>query len=105
MARPAISAESFVGLFRDMRSAHHHWYTGGADSVGHAVGLGDHSRHRTDADKSDILFTHKTGNAGFIHWLSVAVDEHHFVACRGQSLEQKHPKMGHEITCDHVNGD
>jgi len=104
MARAAVSTEGFVGFFRDVRSAHHHRHANGADCIGHAVGLGDHAGHRADPDKSDILFAHKTGDAGFIHRLRVAVNQHYFVAVWSQRLEQEHPKMGHEITSDPVVG-
>src|SRR5713226_9874226 len=51
MARPAVSTEGFVGLFRNVRSAHHDRHTNGTDRIGHAVGLGDHAGHRADANK------------------------------------------------------
>src|SRR4029077_19400249 len=77
MARTAVSTEGFVGFFGNVRSPHHYRHTNGADRIRHAVGLGDHAGHRSDPDKSDVLFTHKTGDAGFIHGLRVTVDEHY----------------------------
>src|SRR5213082_3457552 len=74
MARTTVSTEGFVGFFRDVRSAHHHRHPNGSDGIGHAVGLGDHAGHRTDPHKSDVLFAHKMGDAGFIHGLRVAVN-------------------------------
>ena len=104
MAWTAIPAKGFVGLFGDVRSAHHNRDTSGTDRIGHAVGLCDHAGHRADAHKPDILFAHETGDAGFIHALRVAVDEHYFVALGSQRLEEKHPKVGHEIARDAVIG-
>ena len=80
MARPAVSAKGFVGLFRDVRPAHHHRYANGTDRIGHAVRLRDHSRHRADSYKSNVVLTYVPGDAGFIHRLRVAIDEHYFVA-------------------------
>ena len=43
-------------------------------------------------------------DAGFIHGLGVAVDQHNFVAGRSQRLEKKHPEVRHEIARDTVVG-
>jgi len=58
MARAAVTSESLIGHFRDVRAAHDDLYSHGAHSVRHAIGLGDHPGHRTDADQSHILFAH-----------------------------------------------
>ena len=65
--------------------------------VRHAISLGDHPGHRTDADEPDILFTHVARDTCFIHGLRVAINQNHFVAGRSQRLQQKHPKMRHEV--------
>jgi hypothetical protein len=80
MAWPAVSAEGFVGLFRNVRSAHDHRHTNGANRVGHAVRFRDHPRHRADPYEADVFFAHKLCDACFIHRLRVAIDEHYFVA-------------------------
>ena len=104
MARAAVPPERLVGHFRNVRAAHHHRHARGAHRVGHAIGLCDHSGHRADAHQPDVLFTHESRDAFFIHRLRVAVDQHHFMARRRQRLQQKHPKMRHEIACDPVIG-
>src|SRR6266571_625763 len=104
MARTAVSTEGFAGLFRDVRPAHDDRHSNGADGIGHAVGLGDHTSHRADADKSDVVFEHISGDAGFVHRLRVAVDQENFVAVGSQCLEQKHPKMRHEVAGHTVIG-
>src|SRR6266404_6202586 len=68
-----------------------------AHRVRHAISLGDHPGHCTDAHQPDILFTHVARDTFFIHGLRVAVNQHHFVARWSQCLQQKHPKMRHEV--------
>ena len=80
VAGAAIAAEGFVGHFRDVRSAHDHGHADGANGVGHAIGLGDHAGHGADADQIDFLFEDVAGDSGFVHGLSVTVDEYNFVA-------------------------
>src|SRR5258708_9550373 len=75
MARAAVTPESLIGHFRDMRTAHDDLYSPGAHSVRHTIGLGDHPGHRTDADQPDTVFTHVARDAFFIHGLRVAVDQ------------------------------
>ena len=50
VARSAVAAQSLIGQFGDVRSAHHDFHPGGPDRVGNAVGLRDHARHGADAD-------------------------------------------------------
>src|ERR1700730_2492115 len=97
VARPASSTECLVGQFCDVRPAHHDRHSRGADRIGHAVGFGNHSRHRANTNESNFLFTHKPRYARLIHWLCVAIHQHHLMARRSQRLEKKHPKMRHEI--------
>src|SRR6266571_625762 len=104
MALTAVSTECFAGLFRDVRPAHDDGHPNGADGIGHAVGLGDHASHRADPDKSDVVFEHISGDAGFVHGLRVAVDQENFVAVGSKCLEEKHPKMRHEVAGHTVIG-
>ncbi len=97
MARAAVAPERLIGHFRDMRATHDDLYSHGAHGVRHAIGFGNHPGHRTDTDQSDILFTHVVRDTFFIHRLSVAVNQHHFVARRSKCLQEKHPKMRHEV--------
>src|SRR5229473_455551 len=82
MARAAVTPESLIGHFRDVRAAHYDLYSRGAHCVRHAIGLSDHPGHRTYADQAHILFTHVSRNTLLIHGLRVAVNQHHFVARR-----------------------
>ena len=104
VARAAIAAEGFVGEFRDVRSAHDDWHTGGADGVGDAIGLGDHAGHGADADQIDVLVAHVLRDLRFVHGLGVAVDEQNFVAGRGEGLEKEHPEVRHEVAGHTVVG-
>ncbi len=83
MAGSAIAAQSFVGHFRDVRAAHDHGHAHGANGVGHAVGFGDHAGHGADANQINFLFDDVAGDSGFVHGLSVTIDEYNFVAGRG----------------------
>ena len=104
VARAAIAAEGFVGHFGDVRAAHDDGDTGGANRVSHAISLGDHAGHGADADQVDVVFADVTGDSGFIHGLSVAVDQEHFMARRSQGLQEEHPEMRHEITRNPIVG-
>ena len=104
MARSAVAPERFVGQFGDVRSAHHDRHSGGANGVGHAIRLGDHSGHRADADQSDVFFSNEPRDLGFVHRLRVAVDQQHFVAGGRQGLEEKHPEVRHEIAVTPLSG-
>src|SRR5216683_373816 len=79
MAGSTVSPERLIGHFRNVRTAHHYLYSGSAHRVRHAISLGDHPGHRTDAHQPDILFTHVARDAFFIHGLRVAINQHHFV--------------------------
>ena len=92
------------GLFRNVRSPHHDRHARGADSIRDAVCLCYHPGHCPDSHKSDVVFPHESRDAVFIHWLCVAINQQYFVAGRSQCLEEKHPKMWHEITRDAVIG-
>src|SRR5258707_918889 len=88
---PSLAAKRFVGHFRYVRSTHNNRHSGGADCVGHAVGLGDHSCHGADANEPDVLLLHVPSDSGFIHGLRVPVDQQYLMAGRRQRFEQKHP--------------
>ena len=102
MAWSAVAAEGFVRFFRNVRATHHYGHTHGANRIGHAIGLRNHSCHRADADKADILFAYISRDAVFIHGLGIAVDQENFVALGSKHLKEKHPQMRHEVTRDPV---
>ena len=83
VAGTAIAAEGFVRHFRDVRAAHDYGHADRAHGIGHAVGLGDHAGHGADADQINFLFEDVAGDSGFVHGLSIAIDEHNFVAGGG----------------------
>jgi hypothetical protein len=56
MARAAVTHERLIGQFSNVRAAHYDLHSRGAHCIRHAISLGDHPDHRTDADQSDILF-------------------------------------------------
>ena len=97
VARSAVASQRFVRRLGHVRSAHHHRHAGGADRVGHPVGLGDHAGHRADADQADLLVEHEADQLGIAHRLRIAVDQQDFVPRRGERLQQKHPQVRHEI--------
>ncbi len=75
MARSAVAAERLVGHFRDVWSTHHDRHSGGADRIGHPVGLRDHSGHCANSNEPDFLFPHIPRKGRFIHRLRVSVDQ------------------------------
>ena len=70
----AIAAEGLIRQFGDVRSAHDYRHSCSADGVGHAIGLGDHSGHRADADQPNLLVAHVLRDLRLVHGLSVAID-------------------------------
>jgi hypothetical protein len=66
--------------------------------ISHAVGLGDHSGHGTDANQPDPLATHESHQFLFIHRTRVPVDQQDLMAGRRQRLQEKHPQMRHKTT-------
>jgi hypothetical protein len=60
--------------------------TPAADSVCHAIRIGDHPRHGTDAHQSNLVVADLLRNAGFVHGLGIAVDQQDFVARRSERL-------------------
>src|SRR2546426_2597132 len=104
MPRPAASTKRLVGQFCHVRSAHHDRNSCGPNSIRHTIRLGYHSGHCADADESNPLFAHEPRDASFIHRLCVAINQQHLMARWSQRLEQKHPKMRHEIACHAVIG-
>ena len=83
VAGTAITAESFICHFCDVRAAHYNRYADGANRIGHAIGFGDHASHGANADQINFLFDDITRNASFVHGLGVTVDQHNFMARRG----------------------
>src|SRR6185295_15463772 len=73
VARTAISPECLVRDFSHVRPAHHHRYPRSANRISHSVSLGDHPRHRADADEFDILFADETYQVLLRHRPGVAV--------------------------------
>ncbi len=68
-----------------------------ANGVGGAIRLGDHSGHGADADQSNVPFAHELRDLSLVHGLGIAINQQHFMAGRGQRLQQKHPEVWHEI--------
>src|SRR6266852_3278468 len=102
VARSAASPERLLGLFRNVRAAHHDRHTYGTEGILHTVSLCDHSGHRTDADESNVVFAHVPRDTLFIHRLCIPINQQHLMAGWRQRLQQKHPKMRHEIARDTV---
>ena len=97
MTRTPISTESLVGKFRDVRAAHDHGHSFRPNCIGDAIGFRHHPGHGSDADQSNIVIVDPLRDFSLVHGLSIAIDQHHFMAGRGQCLQKKHPEMGHEI--------
>src|SRR5881409_2205444 len=76
----------------------------GSHGVGHLVCSRRHPRHCADSNKPNVMATYKLRHFVFGHWLSITVNEEHFVPWRCQALQQEHPEMRHEIACDTVVG-
>ena len=97
VARPAVSAQSFIRLFGHMWAAHNHGNAGGANGVRHPVGFLDHARHRADAHQTDVLLLDEFDELLVVHPLRVPVDQDDLMSRRRQCLKQKHPQVRHEI--------
>jgi hypothetical protein len=102
VARSAVAAEGFVEFFGNVRATHHYGHTNGANRISHAIGLRNHSCHRADADKADILFAYVSRDAFLVHGLGIAVDQENFVALGSKRLKEKHPQMRHEVARDPI---
>ena len=74
VTRTAVPTQSLVGHFRNVWASHHDWHTCGADSVGHAIGSGNHSGHRANANQPDLLLTYEVYQLLLVHWPRVAVN-------------------------------
>ena len=97
MARTTIAAQCLIRQFGNVRTAHDHRNPKRADRIGDAIGFRNHSSHGANPDESYVLITDVLCDLEFIHRLSVAVNEHHFMAGRCQSFEQEHPEVRHEV--------
>ncbi len=97
VSRSPIPAQSFIGQLRHVRSAHHHLDARRAQRISHAIGFGDHPRHRPDPYQSDSFFFRVAHQLLLVHRLGVPVHQYHFMSRRRQRLQQKHPQMRHEI--------
>ena len=104
MTRSAVPPESFIRNFRYMWSAHHHRNAGRADRIRYPIRLGDHTSHGADSDQSDSPVQHELNQLGVAHRLRVAIDQNHFMPAGRKRLQQKHPKVGHEVLRDTVVG-
>ncbi len=102
IARSAVFTNRFVRTLGDVRSAHHDSHTGGAYCAGDTIGFRHHSGHRTDADKVDFILEHIPHDLVVGHCLRVAVNQNHFMSGWCQLLKQKHPEVGHEVSCHAV---
>src|SRR6267142_2108898 len=104
MPRAAVTPQSLIRHFRDVRAAHHHLYSRGPHCIRHAIGLGDHPGHRADADEFNPMLAHVPRDTLFIHGLGVSVNQDYFVAGWGERSEEKHPRMRHKIASYAVVG-
>jgi len=87
-----------------MRTAHHDRNATGANGIGDAIRLRDHSGHGADADNPDVLFADVSRDLTLVHWLSITVNQQNFMTRRSQGLEQEHPQVRHEIASHTVVG-
>ena len=104
MPRTAIPSERLARNLRNVRTAHHDGNAHGADRIGDAVRLGDHSGHCADADKADSPLLDESDKFRVREWLCVAIDQDDFVLRRRERLQQKHPQMRHEVLGDAIIG-
>jgi hypothetical protein len=104
MAWSAIPAKSFICHFCNVGTSHDHQHSGGTDGICHAISFGNHPGHRANANQINLLFADVPGNSKFIHRLSVTIDQDNFMAGWSQRLQEKHPKMRHEIARNPVIG-
>ena len=104
VTRATILAESLFKFFSDMWTAHDDRHSDGANCIGHAVGLRDHSSHRANANQPNLLVEHELCDLRFVHGLGVAVNKDDFMSGRSERLQKEHPQVWHEITRDTVVG-
>src|SRR6266404_2555769 len=97
MAPAAISPQSLVGYFGNVRSSHDDWHAGGTNGISHAVGASHHPGHRTNTNQSDLLLNNEVYELMLVHWPGISVNQKHLMFGRSQCLEQEHPQMRHEI--------
>jgi hypothetical protein len=87
MTRAAIAAEGFVRLFSHVRSSHYDRNPGGANSISHAVRLGNHPGHCADTNQPDVLVPDELHNLSLVHGLGIAIDQQNFMSGRSERLE------------------
>jgi hypothetical protein len=87
-----------------VRSAHDDGYTGGTNRIRHPVRFGNHAGHGPDPDQSDPLVDNELDQFGVAHRSCVAIDQKNFMAGGCERLQQKHPKVRHEVLRDAVVG-
>ena len=104
VARTAIAAEGFVGQLRHVRAAHDDRHSGGTDGVRHAIRLGDHAGHGTDAHESNVVIADILRDAIFVHGLGVAIDQQDFMAGRRQGFEQNIQRCGMKLRVTPLSG-
>ena len=97
VTRSAVAAQGFIRAFGDVRPAHYDGHAGGAQCVRHAVGFGDHARHGANPHQSDFLIQSVLHQLGIGHRLRVAINQQYFIAGWCKGLQQKHPKVRHEV--------
>src|SRR5262249_55204651 len=102
MARPAIAAESLIGLFGHVRPPHYHRNSRRPNGISHAIRPGDHPGHGTNAHEPDVLVADELRNFSLLHGLGISIDQQNFMSWRSERLEQKHPQVGHEVAGDTV---
>ena len=92
-----VAAQGFVGHLGYVRPTHHHRHPHGAHGVAHAIGLGDHARHGTNANQSNLMFQHIRGQSRLVHGLCIAINQQDFMLGWSKRLQQKHPQVRHKV--------
>ncbi len=98
MARTAVSTERFIRNFCDVWATHHDWHSNCADGIRHTVSSGCHSGHGADPDEPDTLIEDKLNEFLFTHRARVSINQQNFVTRRRERLQEKHPKVRHEVS-------
>src|SRR5215217_2095921 len=98
----AISSQSFIGNFSNVRTAHHHRNARQADRVGNPVRLLNHSCHCADADEIDLFFFYKLNDLIVAHRTRIGVNQNNLMTGRSERLQEKHPEVRHKVASDTI---
>ena len=85
-----------------MWTAHHHGHARHANRIGNAVRFLHHSCHCADADEIDFFFFYKPDDFLVTHRPRVRVDQNNLMTRRSERLQEKHPKVWHEVARDTI---